>query len=65
MTRLNKKILEGIEKSNYDTNLKSFLKTLLLFELKTMNDSRPIYSKDYDRAITTYLSTFEKDMEEE
>ena len=65
MTNLNKKILEWIEKSDYDSNLKSFLKSLLMFEFRHMNDARPVYSADYDRAITTYLSNVKEPTEEE
>lgn len=52
---LNRRILETIEKSNYDENLKTFLKKLLMIELRNLGDSKPVYSQDYDREITNHL----------
>ncbi|MHC3129891.1 MAG: hypothetical protein IBV52_07450 [Candidatus Bathyarchaeota archaeon] len=65
MTNLNKKILVQIEKSECYEGLKSFLKAILLFELKHMTDSQPLYSKDYERAITTHMVIVEEEMEED
>jgi len=52
---LNRRILETIEKSNFDDNLKTFLKKLLMIELRNLGDSKPVYSQDYDREIINHL----------
>jgi hypothetical protein len=65
MTGLNQRIIDEIEASNYDPKIKSFLKSVLLFEFKHMNDTRPIFSKDYDLVITKYVYDSETEMEDE
>ena len=65
MTNLNKNILVQIEKSEYYEGLKSFINAILLFELKHMTDSQPLYSKDYEQGITTHMVIVEEELEED
>ena len=51
---VNKRILETIEKSDFDNEIKALLKALLNVELKNFTDKNPLYAKDYDRIIMSF-----------
>jgi hypothetical protein len=55
MSRVNRKILEAIEESHFAQDMKDFLRTLLMVELRNVGDKRPRYSEDYDRAIRKFV----------
>lgn len=64
MSFVNKRILDAIENSDLEQDLKSFLKTLLMIELKNLGDKRPRYSEDYDRVIKRYVENRGKEEDE-
>jgi hypothetical protein len=64
MSSVNKRILETIEESNFDENIKDLLKTLLMIELENMADKSIRYSEDYDRAIKRFSGIVEKTEDE-
>lgn len=47
--------MDAIERSDLSQDMKGFLKTLLMIELKNFVDKRPRYSEDYDRAIKRFM----------
>ena len=65
-SKVNKVILEYIDKSDYDENMKSFLKEILEFELdfqieSELNDekTRQTYTKKYTELILNYCGDFD------
>jgi hypothetical protein len=63
MSNVNKRILEVLEKSNYSSEVKELIRTLLMIELRHKGDTAPRYAEDYDRNIKQ-LAKF-TDIEEE
>ena len=51
---VNPLIWDEIEKCPTDENIKSFIKELLLFERRHINEKSPPYSKEYDKLIEKY-----------
>lgn len=55
MSKLNKRILDTINESDYDQTMKDFLKELLMIELRNFEDKYPRYTKDYEQILTRYI----------
>ena len=55
MSSVNKKILEAIEEADFPQDIKDFLKSLLMIELRIFGDRRPRYSEDYERVINKFV----------
>jgi hypothetical protein len=60
MSNVNRRILQTIEESNFDKNIKELLKTLLAIELRNMADKTIRYAEDYDRSIKRLSGVTEK-----
>jgi len=52
---INQRIIDAINKSDFDERTKGLLKTLLVIELGNFEEARPRYGDEYDRAIDQYL----------
>jgi len=52
---ISKKIIEKIKKSEYSDEVKQFLRSLLVIELRNMETGDPRYSKEYERNIRNYV----------
>ncbi len=48
---INRKILETIDKSDYEEEIKKLLRALLIIESNNYGDTHARYSEDYDRQI--------------
>lgn len=56
--RVNRKIIDKIKKSESNEEVKRFLVATLLFELRNFEIGRERYSKEYERNIRKYVSTY-------
>lgn len=55
MSRINKRIIDKINKSSYDKTIKEFLKAILIIELEHVVRGTLLYSREYDRYILKYV----------
>lgn len=55
MSRVNKRIVDKINESKYDKNIKDFLKSILFVELERLVKGTLMYGKEYDRCIMKFL----------
>jgi len=53
---INRRIIDKINDSKYDKNIKDFLKSLLLIELTHLHEGIVRYSKEYDRSILRFMN---------
>ena len=53
--RVNRRILDKIEESEFSKEVKNFLKEILGFELKKLDTGERKYTKHYDRIIRKYI----------
>ena len=60
MSSINKKIWDIIENSDVKQDMKTFLKSLLMVELRNMADKKAQYSREYDHIILTHVESREK-----
>lgn len=51
---INKKIIEKIKKSEISDEVKQFLRSIIVIELRNMETGDPRYSKEYERNIQIY-----------
>jgi len=56
MPRVNKRILDKINESDYNRNIKDFLKSILIIELERLVKGALQYGKEYDRCIMKFLN---------
>ena len=56
--RLNEKILEKLDRSSFDPEVKKFLKAILFLELRNFDIGERRYSREYERNIRTYVSNY-------
>jgi len=56
MPRLNQRIIDKINESEYEKNIKGFLKSILLIELERLVKGTLVYSKEYERCILKFLN---------
>ena len=52
---INIRIINKINQSDFDDNIKILLKSLLSLELENIETGSKIYANSYDRLIETYL----------
>lgn len=57
MSSINKRIIETIEESKFNKEIKDLLKALLNVELRNFQIKSPLYGKDYDRIIMELAET--------
>ena len=48
---INRRIIDRINESEYDKNIKDFLKSIFLIELAHLEEGIVTYRKEYDRCI--------------
>ena len=51
MSSVNRRILDALDKSDYSSEVKELIRTLLMIELRHKGDKIPRYAEDYDRNI--------------
>ena len=61
--KLNIKIVEKLEKSEFNKTTKQFLLEMLYFELEIFEEGYPRYSKQYDLAIDKFAKIRAEDEE--
>jgi len=57
LSSINKRIIETIEESKFNKEIKDLLKALLNVELRNFQIKSPLYGKDYDRIIMELAET--------
>jgi len=54
--KLNKRIIEKLEKKEIDDDIRKFLKEMLIFELEQFGASKSHYTKGYQKVIQRYAT---------
>jgi len=52
--KLNRRIIDKLEKDDIEEDIQKFLKEMLIFELEQFDASKSHYSKNYDKIISRY-----------
>jgi len=55
---LNKRIIDKINESEINEQIKAFLKTILVVELEHFEEGKPRYAEEYDRNIQKYVKKY-------
>ena len=58
---INKNIIDKLNESEFENEIKSFLIKLLVLELDNFEEGRWRYSEKYDREIINYAHKFEEE----
>lgn len=61
---INKKIIDEIDKSEYDSTLKEFLKKILSLEFKHFEEEQWRFRRDYESKIKHYAKKFKVECDE-
>ena len=56
MPKVNKRIVDKINESVYDKNIKDFLRSILFIELERLIKGISLYGREYDRCILKFLN---------
>ena len=56
MSKVNKRIIDKINESQYDKNIKDFLRSILFIELERLVKGTLTYGREYDRSILKFLN---------
>lgn len=59
VVKINKEILDYIQESEYDENLKNFLVESILLEFRRFKEEYSYYSGDYDKILNKYINVIE------
>lgn len=61
--KLNKRIIEKLQKKEIDEDIRKFLKEMLIFELEQFDASKSRYTKDYQKIISRYATKISGELE--
>ena len=60
--KLNKRIIEKLEREDIEEDIRKFLKEMLIFELEQFSISKTRYSKEYQKIISRYATKIVRDL---